>query len=419
MRFSRFLVRVFPSLIAIVLLGGAAHLGCAWGLDGHQSTLVVDGPVARYQRYVFEVTLWVTLGIFVVVGSVLAYATIKFRARSRADEHAEPPPQGHGNPLVEMGLIVGSILLLVIIAVPTVKGIWYTHLVPEEYRDNLMTVRAVGYQWWFKFEYPDIQAQTAGADGVVRETPLVTGNELVVPVNTPIRVDLRTVDVIHSFWVPKLAGKVDMIPNRANYLWFKAERAGYYWGQCAEFCGESHGLMRFRVIVLEPDDWARWVERQTQLARIPSPETAAAHETPRIQLATFKRNAVPRFEGDMFAVWQELQEEPVAEDAALIARGRALFREKACIGCHTVRGHEGAGITGPDLTKFGSRTTVAASILDNTPENLKRWILEPDVVKPGNKMWHGGYVDAISKEPIITVDEDEAHALVAYLMSLR
>lgn len=419
MRFSRFLVRVLQSSIVVALLGGAAHLASAWGLDGHQSTIVVDGPVARYQLYVFKVTLWVTLGIFVVVGSVLAYATIKFRARSRADEHAEPPPQSHGNPLVEMGLIVGSILLLVIIAVPTVKGIWYTHLIPEEYRDNLMTVRATGYQWWFKFEYPDIQAKTAGPDGVVRETPLITGNELVVPVNTPIRVDLRTVDVIHSFWVPKLAGKVDMIPNRANYLWFKAERAGYYWGQCAEFCGESHGLMRFRVIVLEPDEWARWVERQTQLARIPSPETAAAYEKPRIELAAFRRNAVPRFEGDMFAVWQDLQQEPEAEDAALIARGRALFREKNCVGCHTVRGHEGMGITGPDLTKFGSRTTVAAAILDNTPENLKRWILEPDVVKPGNKMWHGGYVDALTKEPIFTVDEDEAHALVAYLLSLR
>ena len=124
------------------------------GLDGKQSTFAVDGPVARDQLQLFYITCYVTFFIFVVVGGVLAYATIKFKARTAADEHAEPPPQGHGNPLVELGLIGGAVLALVIIAIPTLKAIWYTYDVPVESKADAYEVTATGYQWWFKFEYP-------------------------------------------------------------------------------------------------------------------------------------------------------------------------------------------------------------------------------------------------------------------------
>src|SRR5262249_46978302 len=157
-------------------------------------------------------------------------AIFKFRAKNEADEHAEPPEQSHGNPLIEVGLISGAILSLVVIAIPTVKDILYTYDVPAVQAGNTFEVTATGYQWWFKFEYPGQQIPGAGA--------LTTGNELVIPVNRPVHVNLRSMDVMHSFWVPKLAGKVDMIPNRANFLWLEAEHPGYYWGQCAEFCGE-------------------------------------------------------------------------------------------------------------------------------------------------------------------------------------
>ena len=232
-------------------------------LSGPQSTFDTKGPVAETQLEVFYVTLWVTLAIFAIVGSVLAYTTFKFKARNETDEHAEPPPQGHGNPLIELSLIVASILALVIIAVPTLKAIWYTYDVPEDQMDNIYEVTAVGYQWWFKFEYThEMAPQPFGG-----EAPLVTANELVIPAGRPVRVNLRTVDVIHSFWVPKLAGKVDMMPNRGNHLWLQADEPGYFWGQCAEYCGESHAVMRFRVIALAEPEFNAWLANQKSLAR--------------------------------------------------------------------------------------------------------------------------------------------------------
>ncbi|MES2692825.1 MAG: cytochrome c oxidase subunit II, partial [Verrucomicrobiota bacterium] len=202
---------------AIAALFGVALLpGCNWWqMDGHQSTITVEGPVAREQLEVFYVTCWVSLVIFIIVGAVLAYAMLKFRAKNEADEHAEPPEQGHGNPLIELGLIGASILSLVIIAVPTLKAIWSTHDVPIDPATGKQVeayeITATGYQWWFKFEYPK---ELTAPDANGGRSPLVTGNELVIPVGKPVRINVRTVDVIHSFWVPKLAGKVDMIPNR-------------------------------------------------------------------------------------------------------------------------------------------------------------------------------------------------------------
>ena len=401
---------------AALALGGILLLtGCNlnfWRMDGHQSTIQVDGPVAKSQLEVFYVTCWVTLVIFVIVGAVLAYATVKFKARTAADEHAEPPEQSHGNPLIELSLIGLSILALVFIAVPTLKAIWYTYDVPEEQRDNAYEITAVGYQWWFKFEYPNEQIDGVG--------PLVTANELVIPAGRPVRVNLRTVDVIHSFWVPKLAGKVDMIPNRGNHLWLQADEPGYFWGQCAEYCGDSHAVMRFRVIALDEADFAEWLSREKSPARTLA-QTAAGGEAPKIQFASFKRNeygftdkwdanaAVPPLDH-----WKQQQFPLQNEDGALIATGRRLFTEKTCAGCHTVRGHEGLGITGPDLTHIGSRTTIAAGLLENNPEQMARWLLHPEVVKPGNKMYTTGYVPNN-----ITLTQDEVSALVAYLESLK
>lgn len=423
-------LRVLPLLLLPFLLGGWSAPGDQT-LHGNQSTFDVHGPVAERQLYVFYVTLWVCLAIFVVVGAVLAYATFKFRARSIADEHAEPPPQGHGNPLVEIGLIVVSIVALVIIAVPTLKNIWYTQEVPAEYKDKLMTVKATGYQWWFRFEYTEIK--TSGADGKDTADNLVVGNELVIPVDTPVKVLLRSQDVIHSFWLPKLAGKVDMIPNRGNFLWMLGTKPGYYWGQCAEYCGEEHGNMRFRAIVLSKEDWAKWVEKQKAGGRSPSPATTAAADQPRVQLASLALHERNNFDGDMFTVWQSRQAAPTGEDAVLIEKGRNLFADKGCNRCHTVRGHDGlkngqrvpfGGITGPDLTHFGARTTIAAAIRDNTPENLKQWVTHPDDVKPGNKMWREGYNKPNADlhaplDPDFRVNDQEADALVAYLHSLR
>lgn len=406
--------RALAACMGALLLSGCSQLNF-WRMDGHQSTIVVEGPVAREQLEIFYVTCWVSLVIFVLVAAVLAYATFKFRARTESDEHAEPPPQGHGNPLVELGLIGASVLALVIIAVPTLRGIWMTYDVPEAERANAYEVNAVGYQWWFKFEYP---GELVPVDASGAKAPLVTGNELVIPAGRPIRIHLRTVDVIHSFWAPKLAGKVDMIPNRANLIWLKADKPGYFWGQCAEYCGDSHAVMRFRIIALEEKEFAEWLEQQSQIGRTVAPRAADANR-PRAQFAslrTFAQNEAgitEKFEVNPLEAWRAKQLPEKNEDAALIAQGKALFASKACSTCHTVRGHQAMGVQGPDLTHIGSRTTIAAGLLENDTEQLRRWVRDPGSVKPGNKM-----AKAYNDLKINMTDEEQA-ALVAYLESLK
>jgi cytochrome c oxidase subunit 2 len=399
-------------------------------LSGHQSTFDTHGPVARSQLEVFYATCWVTGITFVIVASFMAYAMIKFRARKTDDLQALTPDPGHGNPLIELSLIGLSVLALVFIAVPTLKAIWYTYDVPAEEKANAYEVNAIGLQWWFRFEYPKEQIDGAG--------PLTIANELVIPAGRPVRVNLRTSDVIHSFWVPKLAGKVDMMPNRGNHLWLQADNPGYFWGQCAEFCGESHAVMRFRVIALAEPDFAAWVAHQKKPARslaadttsVSAPATPYAYTNP-------GRNApgyTSGFDANPFAGWKTQQEIAKGENPVSIAAGRAIFKQKGCVTCHTIRGNEGMGVTGPDLTHMGARSTIAAGLLENTPQNLHHWITKPNELKPGNKMFVGvptsggsvmaGYV-AIDRETgetvghNIVVNDDEARALVAYLHSLK
>jgi cytochrome c oxidase subunit II len=405
--------RVAAALVGLNLLSG-----CVW-FDGPQSTFDPAGPVAREQLHLFYLTCWVTLVIFILVGSVLAYAMFKFRARTEADEHAEPPERGHGNPMVEVSLIGLSILSLVVIAIPTLKDIGYVYEVPEADKTNAYEVTATGYQWWFKFEYPNEKAQTLDSNGKLVNAALTTGNELVIPAGRPVHINLRTVDVIHSFWIPKLAGKVDMMPNRANFLWVEADKPGYFWGQCAEFCGESHAVMRFRVIALGPREFNDWLNAQMAPARkvaVPDGATAKAEFA---SYKTFKLNQpgyTDRYDGSSpLDEWRKQQlPETANEDPALIAKGRALFTAKTCIQCHTIRGDAGLGVAGPELTHVGARTTIAGGLLENNRDELHRWIHAPNEVKPGNKMWVNGYL--VNN---IKLTADDENALVAYLSSLK
>ena len=413
---------------SFALLGGLLLVllaGCKWAdLHGPQSTMDVDGPVARAQLDVFMTTVYVTTFIFVVVASVLAYATLRFKARNESDEKAVPPDPGHGNPLVEIFLISASVALLVIIAIPTLKNIWYTHDVPEAERANAIDITATGYQWWFKFEYQGEMVKLPAGG----EAPLATGNELIIPAGTPVRIHLRTIDVIHSFWVPKLAGKVDMIPNRANFLWLKADKPGYFYGQCAEYCGDSHAIMRFRVVALSPSEYVKWVENQKASARTVNATAESGIQLPSLPLAAIGSPAVGsgatlaasgNFDADPLGAWKKKQLPGAGENPALIAQGRKLFSEKTCISCHTVRGHEGIGITGPELTHVGARTTIAAGVLENSPERMHQWIKDPNYFKPGNKMFNGGYTDPATGKALFTLNDKEIDALVAYLQSLK
>ncbi len=448
MRFSAFLRslarRAYPAL-AVALLALPAS-GALW-LEGPQSTFQTAGPVAKDQLHLFYITLWVTLILFVITGSALAVATLKFRAKTEADEHAAPPPQSHGNPVVELGLTIGSIVCLLFIAVPTLHSIKYTYDVENGETPGKLAklveegkayrIKATGYQWWFKFEYPT-EKTAAGSD-------LVTANELVIPAGMPVHIDLRTGDVIHSFWVPKLGGKVDMIPNRPNHLWLQADEPGYYFGQCAEYCGDSHSIMKFRVIALAKDDFAKWLAAQKQPARAAAPlaPTPAAKGTMAVlNLDGRDRLAPLAGTGDAsvaFTAWQARQQPaPAQENTALISAGRRLFRDNNCIMCHAIRGQEGIGTNAPDLTHVGARSTIAAGLLENNPERMKDWLIEPDYWKPSNKMFHGitypvkmaGYLKLDESgqpqmnptgQPVrnIALTDADATALTAYLQSLK
>jgi cytochrome c oxidase subunit 2 len=230
-----------------------------------------------------------------------------------------------------------------------------------------------------------------------------------------------------------LAGKVDMIPNRANFLWFKADKAGYFYGQCAEYCGESHAIMRFRVIALDQPEYDTWLAAQKEPARTVVAEQSTSTGAT-VQFANFTPTkgeafaATHTFEANPFGEWQQRQHvQTTGEDTALIAEGRRIFQEKTCTNCHSTRGHDGVGINGPDLTHVGSRSTIAAGVLENTPDRLRAWLKDPEYFKPGSKMYYGlggmaGYVKPDGKggwQKNIELTDHDLDALVAYLQSLK
>lgn len=340
------------------------------------STFDPKGPLASMQFDLWLVTLWVTTVIFVIVGGLLAYATWKFRERK--GETGAVPEQVHGNALVELGTIIFSVVSLVFIAVPTLEGIWLMHDLPTKNAKGMavepMEVTVNGYQWWWSFDYP--------AEGIT------TANELVIPVDRVVKLNLRSQDVIHSFWVPKIAGKTDLMPGRQNWMWLEANEVGHYYGMCAEFCGDSHSRMYFRVNVLSAEDYAAWVAKYQTGA--PSPD------------------------GTAWSTWHERsrgqQGKPAAAFASDVDEGAHLFYYQAgCTQCHAVNeagtpaGQSVArNVVGPSLTHVAGRASLAAGIFDhradpgeelspNDPakleENLFQWIYHSQDYKPGNLMY--------------------------------
>ena len=426
--FSRILSRV--GLLAALSLA-FIMAGCSKEeLTVRQSTMDPKGPVAQVQFDVFMDTVWLVVVLFALVGGLMVYAVIKFRSRPGDENKPAIVEDGHGNPLIEIGLITASIGALVIIAIPTLSAIWYTDDVPAEavptsklsawyprvegtrenyaqtVEEQVLEVDVIGKQWWFRFEYPQL--------GMTNDAKHSVPNELVIPKGKAVRINLRSEDVIHSFWVPKIAGKVDLMPGRKNHMWIQADQTGHYYGQCAEFCGDSHAYMLFRVEVLEPADFAKWVQKQ-------------------------KADAAP-----------------VAAGSAA-EKGKALFAAKSCVMCHNVGGHFGAGAFGPDLTHVASRKSLAGAWLDNrdaakqraleqstgnTEEsvpvddaklkaNLIKWIGSSGVahgadgklskdVKPGNRMhYYKMFNVAGLRETNQQFTAEELDALAEYLLTLK
>ena len=305
------------------------------------STLVARSDMARDVLSLYGLITWISIGIGALVFVILGYVLLRFRDRPGAPL----PPQTHGRPWLEIAWTLGPALVLLVIAIPTIQVIFRTQSQAKPRGALEVTVR--GYQWWWEFRYPAL--------GVV------TANELHLPAGRPVVFSLEGPDVIHSFWVPKLGGKRDVVPGRGNVITLTPDGPGELWGQCAEFCGASHANMGMRVIVDAPADFDRWVSAQRA---------------------------------------------PAVEPGADAAAGKALYAASACVGCHTVRGVS-AGVLGPDLTHFGSRGTLAAGMFANTPAHVAAWVRDAPALKPGVKM------------PAFTLTDDQARALAAYLTGLK
>jgi cytochrome c oxidase subunit II len=286
--------------------------------------------------------------IFVVVATLLIYALLKFRAR--AGDSAHEPPQVYGSTQIELAWTVIPILIVVVLVLATTRVI---HAVQDAKRPaNVVEVTAIGHQFWWEYQYPGL--------GVI------TANELHIPVSDPANpsptfLKLLSADTDHSFWVPQLAGKTDLIPNRVNEMWMDPHRTGIFLGQCAQYCGTQHAKMLLRVSVDSPEDFKKWVNAQKQ---------------------------------------------PAEQDDSVSA-GRKVFESTACINCHAVAGTAATGRFGPDLTHMMSRSTIAAGAADNTPENLAMWIQDPEMIKPGSLM------------PAMKLSDADLDALVRYLETLR
>ena len=326
--------------------------GCA--LDGPQSIFDTVGPVAQAQESLLVFIFWMGVVVFAVVSAALVYAIIKYRRRG--DDDGSVPEQIHGVAWLEATWTVVPAIILIIIGIPTVGLIFRQESRVAPTQKDLV-VNVTGYQWWWEFEYPELGITTA--------------NELHIPTGRRVVLNLRSGDVLHSFWVPRIAGKRDLIPNQANQLWLEADQAGLYRGQCAELCLGAHAYMRFRVVASGEADFKNWV-------------------------SLFKSSAA-----------EQVQAQPADQQ---LAAGQALFKTKGCANCHAVQGYA-YGEKAPNLTNFGVRTSLAAGVADNTPANLTDWLRNPQHLKPGNYMPTLWAADDPNRD-------EEIAALVAYLESL-
>lgn len=343
--------RIRPLLVVAILLVSLFLLSC--NPSDPQSTFDAKGPIAEMQLGLFWIIFWVAVAVFVVVEGALLYTVVKFRRKNRRSM----PRQTHGNKTLEIAWTIAPTIILMFIAVPTVMAL-FASSAPA--RVDALNVKVVAHQWWWEFEYPELG--------------LVTANEMHIPVGRDVNVELQSADVIHSFWVPKLAGKLDIVPTRTNRLWFRADEPGNYSGQCAEFCGIAHALMKFRVIADVPEVFDRWVT--DQLADAHTPESDLAKE------------------------------------------GSRLFVTKQCIVCHKIAGTAAQGIIGPNLTHIASRGTIAAGILENDQNgiNLTKWLKDPEDIKPGNIMSRQA---GVYSDPDLQMSDEDIDALVAYLLTLK
>jgi cytochrome c oxidase subunit 2 len=315
----------------------------------------IFSPISTPADSIFRLSLFVlavTGVIFLIVATLLVYSAVKFR--KKANDDGREPPQVYGSNQLELAWTVIPVLIVVVLFLTSARVIHEVQDAPRP--PGTIEVTVVGHQFWWEFRYP--------------QYGFVATNELHVPVSdpkqpTPTFLTLLSADTDHSFWVPRLAGKTDLIPNHPNSMWIDPHETGVYLGQCAQYCGTQHAKMLLRVYVEPRADFDRWVQAQLQ---------QVAANVPMDSLA---------------------------------AEGRRVFESTACINCHVVAGTVANGRFGPDLTHLMSRDTLASGAAPNTPENLRLWIENPDAIKPGSLM------------PPMNLSRQEFDRVTAYLLTLR
>ncbi len=332
----RSLVFALAASVAVMLAG------CAGAPTPFAPASPNAGAIANLAKIIFGIAGVV----FVVVETLLIYSAWRF-SRKRDGE----PTQIEGNSKFEVAWTLAPAIVLAVVFVVSLQTLTQIAYLPTAASAQTATtvhVRAIGHQWFWEFDYPDLKFTTA--------------NEMHVPLGAIVSIDTEAVDVIHSFWVPQLAGKTDAIPGHINHMWFQPTQIGTYHGQCAEFCGIEHANMRFQVVV----------------------ESA-----------------------EQFQTWVKGQQAPVATMTGDAVKGEQIFLQGACVGCHTVNGTKAIGKVGPNLTHLASRKNFAGAILENTPQNLALWLQDPQKMKPGTLM------------PRLNLSQADINALVAYLTSLK
>jgi cytochrome c oxidase subunit 2 len=311
----------------------------------------IFSPASTPANSIYHLALFVlaiTGVIFVVVSGLLTYVVAKFRGRPGDD--GREPVQIYGSTQIELAWTVIPVLIVVVLFLTAARVI---HGVEDARRPpGAIDVTVVGHRFWWEFRYP--------------QYGVVTANELHVPVSCPEKraptfLTLLSADVDHDFWVPRLAGKTDVIPNRINHMWIEPQKTGLYLGQCAMYCGAQHAHMLLRVYVESQQDFKRWIHEQQKFA-VENPQVAA---------------------------------------------GRQVFLSTACINCHTIRGTVADGRFGPDLTHLMSRDTLASGTVPNSQQSLRYWIQNPSAVKPGCLM------------PAMNLSSQELDEVAAYLETLR
>jgi cytochrome c oxidase subunit 2 len=326
--------------------------------------------------------LAITAAIFIALAALLVHVLIRYR--SRPDDNSEPP-QVFGSLQIELSWTIIPILIIVVLFLSTARVLFSVQDAPKP--QSALDVVVIGHQFWWEFRYP--------------QYGVVTANELHVPLSSfaaprPTFMKLTSADVMHSFWVPELNGKTDLLPNRVNEMWIDPMKAGVYIGQCAQFCGPQHAKMLLRVYVDAPGQFQQWIARQQR-------------NQPELQEQG--KDQPQTFGGDLTA--SDSSSNPSVMNAnfnggANDARyGQFVFEHQACISCHTVAGTVANGRYGPDLTHLMSRDTLGSGAATNNAQNLKAWVTDPNTFKPGNLM------------PAMHLSDRDNAAITAYLLTLK